>query len=87
MSFLHVTSLDSRWLHLPLSFHPVFPISFLPADHLLLRVYHQLLTWSQYQSRERVTFALSAAILFTCLRERPSMVRGVFGKIAKSVLK
>ncbi|KAH3529004.1 hypothetical protein KXV55_003441 [Aspergillus fumigatus] len=41
----------------------------------------------KYQSRERVTFALSAAILFTCLRERPSMVRGVFGKIAKSVLK
>ncbi|GAQ06539.1 hypothetical protein ALT_3860 [Aspergillus lentulus] len=41
----------------------------------------------KYQSRERVTFALSAAILFTCLRERPSMVRGVFGKIATSVLK
>ncbi|GIJ88875.1 hypothetical protein Asppvi_007803 [Aspergillus pseudoviridinutans] len=41
----------------------------------------------KYQSRERVTFALSAAVLFTCLRERPSMVRGVFGNIAKSILK
>lgn len=41
----------------------------------------------KYQYRERITFAMSAAILFTCLQERPSMVRGVFGRIGASVLK
>ncbi|PLB47818.1 integral membrane protein [Aspergillus steynii IBT 23096] len=41
----------------------------------------------KYQYRERATFAISAAILLTCLQERPSLVRGVFGKIATSVLK
>ncbi|CAI7622000.1 unnamed protein product [Penicillium bialowiezense] len=40
----------------------------------------------KYQNRERIAFALSAAILITCLRERPSMVRGVFGRITSSVL-
>ncbi|KXG50563.1 uncharacterized protein PGRI_070540 [Penicillium griseofulvum] len=52
--------------------------------------HHEMLTCvdvSQYQYRERVAFALSAAILITCLRERPSMVRGVFGRITSSVLK
>ncbi|CAG8011315.1 unnamed protein product [Penicillium salamii] len=39
-----------------------------------------------YQYRERVAFALSAAILVTCLRERPRMVRGVFGRITSNVL-
>ncbi|KAJ5565600.1 hypothetical protein N7535_007238 [Penicillium sp. DV-2018c] len=51
---------------------------------------HEMLTRvdvSQYQNRERIAFALSAAILMTCLRERPSMVRGVFGRIASGVLK
>ncbi|KAJ5205231.1 hypothetical protein N7491_004145 [Penicillium cf. griseofulvum] len=51
--------------------------------------YHEMLTCvdvSQYQYRERVAFAVSAAILITCLRERPSMVRGVFGRITSSVL-
>ncbi|KAJ5339811.1 hypothetical protein N7452_006539 [Penicillium brevicompactum] len=50
---------------------------------------NQVLTRSlffQYQHREQVAFALSAAILVTCLRERPSMVRGVFGRITSSVL-
>ncbi|CAI7602587.1 unnamed protein product [Penicillium glandicola] len=50
---------------------------------------HEVLTRvdvSQYQYRERIAFALSAAILITCLRERPSMVRGVFGRITSSVL-
>lgn len=41
----------------------------------------------QYQYRERIAFAISAAVLLTCLQERPSMVRGVFGRIATSVLK
>ncbi|EKV04026.1 Integral membrane protein [Penicillium digitatum] len=41
----------------------------------------------KYQYRERVAFAVSAAILITCLRERPSIVRGVFGRITSSVLK
>ncbi|QMW30101.1 hypothetical protein G4B84_005436 [Aspergillus flavus NRRL3357] len=40
-----------------------------------------------YQYRERITFAVSAALLLTCLQERPGMVRGVFGRIATSVLK
>lgn len=40
----------------------------------------------QYQYRERIAFAVSAAILFTCLREKPTMVRGVFGRITSSVL-
>ncbi|KAJ5519433.1 hypothetical protein N7453_001855 [Penicillium expansum] len=39
----------------------------------------------KYQSRERVAFAVSAAILITCLRERPSTVRGVFGRITSNV--
>lgn len=49
---------------------------------------HELLTLSvlQYQYRERIAFAVSAAILITCLRERPTMVRGVFGRITNSVL-
>lgn len=50
---------------------------------------HKVLTRvgvSQYQYRERVAFAVSAAILITFLRERPSMVRGVFGRITSSVL-
>ncbi|KAE8378357.1 hypothetical protein BDV26DRAFT_281148 [Aspergillus bertholletiae] len=41
----------------------------------------------QYQYRERITFAVSAALLLTCLQERPDLVRGVFGRIATSVLK
>ncbi|KAB8210006.1 hypothetical protein BDV34DRAFT_237746 [Aspergillus parasiticus] len=41
----------------------------------------------QYQYRERIAFAVSAALLLTCLQERPGMVRGVFGRIATSVLK
>ncbi|KAF9893726.1 hypothetical protein FE257_009896 [Aspergillus nanangensis] len=49
---------------------------------VLPRFYHK-----KYQYRERVTFAISAAILFTCLQERPSMVRGVFGRIGAGVVK
>ncbi|EAW14082.1 uncharacterized protein ACLA_071150 [Aspergillus clavatus NRRL 1] len=41
----------------------------------------------KYQHRERITFALSAAILFAYLHEQPKMVRGVFGRIATRVLK
>jgi hypothetical protein len=51
-----------------------------------LKSHGRLLTCIQYQSRERFAFAVSAAILITCLRERPSMVRGVFGRITNSVL-
>ncbi|KAJ5281251.1 hypothetical protein N7478_006623 [Penicillium angulare] len=40
----------------------------------------------KYQYRERIAFSISAAILFTCLRERPRMIRGVFGRITTSVL-
>ncbi|PYH36116.1 uncharacterized protein BO87DRAFT_375129 [Aspergillus neoniger CBS 115656] len=40
----------------------------------------------QYQHRERIAFSISAAILLTCLQERPDMVRGVFGRIGRSVL-
>ncbi|KAE8147137.1 integral membrane protein [Aspergillus avenaceus] len=41
----------------------------------------------KYQYRESIAFALSAALLLTCLQEQPQMVRGVFGRIATSVLK
>ncbi|KAJ5805266.1 hypothetical protein N7474_011153 [Penicillium riverlandense] len=51
------------------------------AATILPRLYDK-----KYQYRERVAFAVSAAILLTCLRERPSMVRGVFGRITTSVL-
>ncbi|PWY89394.1 integral membrane protein [Aspergillus sclerotioniger CBS 115572] len=40
----------------------------------------------QYQYRERIAFSISAAILLTCLQEKPEMVRGVFGRIGRSVL-
>ncbi|KAJ6014102.1 hypothetical protein N7540_008693 [Penicillium herquei] len=39
----------------------------------------------KYQYRERIAFSISAAIIFTCLRENPRMIRGVFGGIATSV--
>ncbi|PWY71657.1 integral membrane protein [Aspergillus heteromorphus CBS 117.55] len=40
----------------------------------------------QYQYRERIAFATSAAILLTCLQEWPDMVRGVFGRIGRGVM-
>ncbi|KAF4965545.1 hypothetical protein FSARC_6676 [Fusarium sarcochroum] len=36
--------------------------------------------------RERVVFAASTAIVFTCISENPERVRGVFGKLLKMVL-
>lgn len=43
-------------------------------------------TFDQYQYRERAAFAISAAVLLTCLRESPDMVRGVFGRIGRSIV-
>ncbi|KAL2832996.1 hypothetical protein BDW59DRAFT_94819 [Aspergillus cavernicola] len=40
----------------------------------------------KYQHRERAAFAVSAAVLFTCFRECPDMVRGVFGRIGRSIM-
>lgn len=40
----------------------------------------------QYQYRERIAFSVSAAVLLTCIRENPRMIRGVFGRITSSVL-
>ncbi|KAL2820377.1 hypothetical protein BJX63DRAFT_312093 [Aspergillus granulosus] len=40
----------------------------------------------KYQYRERAAFAISAAVLLTCFQECPDMVRGVFGRIGRSVL-
>lgn len=40
----------------------------------------------QYLRREQTAFALSAAIILTCVQERPEMVRGVFGRILARVL-
>ncbi|CEJ53764.1 Putative Integral membrane protein [Penicillium brasilianum] len=40
----------------------------------------------KYQHRERIAFAVSAAILLTTLRERPRLIRGVFGRITAGVL-
>ncbi|OJJ01541.1 hypothetical protein ASPVEDRAFT_129544 [Aspergillus versicolor CBS 583.65] len=48
---------------------------------VLPRFYEQ-----KYQYRERATFAISAAILFTCFRECPDTVRGVFGRVGRSIL-
>ncbi|KAJ4025178.1 hypothetical protein NW752_002646 [Fusarium irregulare] len=36
--------------------------------------------------RERLVFAVSTAIVFTCVSENPDRVRGVFGKMLKMVL-
>ncbi|KAG8669848.1 hypothetical protein FPOAC1_009247 [Fusarium poae] len=36
--------------------------------------------------RERLVFAISTAIVFTCVSENPGRVRGVFGKMLKMVL-
>ncbi|PYI08558.1 integral membrane protein [Aspergillus sclerotiicarbonarius CBS 121057] len=51
------------------------------AATVLPRIYDK-----QYQYRERIAFSISAAILLTCLQEKPEMVRGVFGRIGRSVL-
>ncbi|KAJ5569434.1 uncharacterized protein N7459_008864 [Penicillium hispanicum] len=51
------------------------------AATVLPRLYDQ-----KYQYRERIAFAVSAAILLTSIRENPRMVRGVFGRITTSVL-
>jgi len=40
----------------------------------------------KYQWRENVAFALSVAIVFTCIREQPDRVRGVFGKVLRKVM-
>ncbi|CRK18618.1 hypothetical protein BN1723_011646, partial [Verticillium longisporum] len=39
------------------------------------------------QWRETLTFAASAAVVFTCAKENPARVRGVFGKLLGSVLR
>jgi hypothetical protein len=36
--------------------------------------------------RERLVFAASTAVVFTCVAENPDRVRGVFGKLLKMVL-
>ncbi|KAL4968533.1 uncharacterized protein BDV14DRAFT_167261 [Aspergillus stella-maris] len=51
------------------------------AATVLPRFYDQ-----KYQYRERAAFAVSAAVLLTCLRGNPDMVRGVFGRIARSIV-
>ncbi|KAH7157077.1 hypothetical protein EDB81DRAFT_412347 [Dactylonectria macrodidyma] len=38
------------------------------------------------QWRERLVFAASTAIVFTCVRENPDRVRGVFGRLLKMVM-
>ena len=40
----------------------------------------------EHQWRETLAFAMSAAVVFTCVRERPERVRGVLGKILHRVL-
>ncbi|KGO49010.1 hypothetical protein PEX1_079110 [Penicillium expansum] len=78
--------LSTKGLH-PHPLHPLLSASKLSCGRFQNN--HEMLTRvdvSQYQSRERVAFAVSAAILITCLRERPSTVRGVFGRITSNVL-
>lgn len=38
------------------------------------------------RGREKMVFAFSVAVVFTCVGERPERVRGVFGKVLRSVL-
>lgn len=40
----------------------------------------------KYQWRENVAFAASVAVVFTCIKEKPERVRGVFGKVLRKVL-
>jgi hypothetical protein len=40
----------------------------------------------KYQWKETATFAFSTAVVFTCIKENPSRVRGVFGKLLSGVL-
>ena len=40
----------------------------------------------KHQWRENIAFALSVAFVFTCVKEKPQRVRGVFGKILQKVL-
>ncbi|KAJ5933204.1 hypothetical protein N7516_007693 [Penicillium verrucosum] len=78
--------LSTTGLH-PHPLHSLLNVSKLACRRLQNN--HEVLTCvgvSQYQYRERVAFAVSAAILITFLRERPSMIRGVFGRITSSVL-
>ncbi|CAI7569688.1 unnamed protein product [Penicillium crustosum] len=78
--------LSTTGLH-PHPLHPLFNVSNLACGRFQNN--HEVLTRvgvSQYQYRERVAFAVSAAILITFLRERPTMVRGVFGRITSNVL-
>lgn len=51
------------------------------ASTVLPRLYDK-----KYFYREHIAFATSAAVLITCLRERPRLVRGVFGRLANSLL-
>ncbi|KAJ5739187.1 hypothetical protein N7533_011971 [Penicillium manginii] len=51
------------------------------ASTVLPRLYDK-----KYFYREHIAFATSAAILITCLREKPRLVRGVFGRLATSLL-
>jgi hypothetical protein len=44
-----------------------------------------LLIFGQYLSREQITFTLSAAVLITCVQERPDLIRGVFGRLLSTV--
>ena len=38
------------------------------------------------RGREKIAFASAVAVVFTCVGERPERVRGVFGKVLRSVL-
>lgn len=40
----------------------------------------------RYQWRENLVFAISVAVVFTSVREKPEGVRGVFGKVLRKVL-
>ncbi|KAJ5974521.1 hypothetical protein N7481_011731 [Penicillium waksmanii] len=50
------------------------------ASTVLPRLYDK-----KYFYREHIAFATSAAILITCLREKPRLVRGVFGPMFRSL--
>ncbi|KAJ9209112.1 hypothetical protein DTO021D3_346 [Paecilomyces variotii] len=41
----------------------------------------------KYEYREQAAFALSTAVIFTCLQERPEFVRGFIGRIGARVIR
>ena len=55
------------------------------APRALATLFPRRYVWEN-QWRETLAFAISTAVVFTCVAERPERVRGVFGKLLRKVL-